>query len=50
MEDSGVRTEYYEERDTLMPYLNVITVFELSKEVYADPRYKKLQKKMKLVK
>jgi serine/threonine protein kinase/Tfp pilus assembly protein PilF len=40
----------YEERDTLMPYLNVISVFELSKEVYADPRYKKLLKKMKLEK
>jgi len=40
----------YEEKDTLMPYLNVISVFELSKEVYADPRYKKLLKKMKLVK
>ncbi len=38
----------YEEKDTLMPYLNVLTVFELSKEVYADPRYKKLLKKMKL--
>jgi len=40
----------YEEKDTLMPYLNVLSVFELSKEVYADPRYKKLLKKMKLVK
>jgi len=40
----------YEERDTLMPYLNVLTVFEFSKEVYADPRYKKLLKKMKLAK
>jgi len=40
----------YEERDTLMPYLNVYTVFELSKEVYADPRYKKLLKNMKLEK
>jgi tetratricopeptide (TPR) repeat protein len=40
----------YKERDTLMPYLNVLTVFELSKEIYADPRYKKLLKKMKLVK
>jgi serine/threonine protein kinase/Tfp pilus assembly protein PilF len=40
----------YEERDTLMPYLNVIPVFDLSKEVYADPRYKKLLKKMNLEK
>ncbi len=40
----------YEEKDTLMPYLNVLTVFELSKEVYSDPRYNKLLKKMKLEK
>ena len=40
----------YEERDTLMPYLNVIPVYDLSKEVYADPRYKKLLKKMNLKK
>jgi serine/threonine protein kinase/Tfp pilus assembly protein PilF len=40
----------YEERDTLMPYLNVIPVFDLSKEVSADPRYKKLLKKMNLEK
>jgi serine/threonine protein kinase/Tfp pilus assembly protein PilF len=38
----------YEERDTLMPYLNVISVFDLGKEVYADPRYKKLLKRMNL--
>jgi TolB-like protein/Tfp pilus assembly protein PilF len=40
----------YEERGTLMPYLNVLRASELSKEVYADPRYKKLLKKMKLEK
>ena len=40
----------YEEKDTLMSYLNVLTVFELSKEVYADSRYKKLLKRMKLEK
>jgi serine/threonine protein kinase/lipopolysaccharide biosynthesis regulator YciM len=40
----------YEEKDTLMPYLNVLTVFELSKDVYADQRYKKLLKKMNLEK
>ena len=38
----------YEERDTLMPYLNVISVFDLGKEVYTDPRYKKLLKRMNL--
>ena len=40
----------YEERGTLMPYLNLYTVFELGKEVYADPRHKKLLRKMKLEK
>lgn len=40
----------YEERDILMPYLNLYNVFELSKEVYADPRFKKLLKKMNLEK
>ncbi len=38
----------YEERDTLMPYLNILKVSEFSKEVYADPRFKKLLKRMKL--
>jgi len=38
----------YEEKDVLMPYLNVYTLSEFDKETYTDPRFKMLLKKMNL--